>query len=72
MAPVLPAFMIAYPQVRLVLAVENRVVDMPADPVDLAIRVGPLPDSDLIARRLLVSVTWICAIPAYLAARGTP
>jgi DNA-binding transcriptional LysR family regulator len=71
-APMLPAFMAAYPQVRVVLAVENRFVDMPADPVDLAIRVGPLPDSDLIARRLLISETWICASPAYLAARGTP
>jgi DNA-binding transcriptional LysR family regulator len=71
-APMLPAFMAAHPQVRVVLLVDNRFVDMPADPVDLAIRVGPLPDSDLIARRLLVSETWICASPAYLAARGTP
>lgn len=71
-APMLPAFMARYPQVRVVLAVENRFIDMPADPVDLMIRVGPLVDSDLIARRLLVSETWLCASPDYLAARGTP
>lgn len=71
-APMLPAFMASYPQVRVVLTVENRFIDMPADPVDLMIRVGPLVDSDLIARRLLVSDTWLCASPDYLAARGTP
>lgn len=71
-APMLPAFMVSYPQVRVVLAVENRFIDMPAEPADLMIRVGPLVDSDLIARRLLVSGTWLCASPDYLAARGTP
>jgi DNA-binding transcriptional LysR family regulator len=71
-APMLPAFMATYPQVRVVLAVENRFVDMPADPVDLAIRVGSLPDSDLIARRLMTSETWTCASPGYLAIHGTP
>lgn len=34
--------------------------------------VGPLADSDLIARRLMASETWTCASPDYLAARGTP
>jgi len=71
-APMLPGFMAAHPQVRVVLAVENRFVDMPAEAADLLIRVGPLVDSDLIARRLLVSEAWLCASPSYLAARGTP
>jgi DNA-binding transcriptional LysR family regulator len=71
-APMLPKFMAAYPQVRVILAVENRFVDMPAETADLLIRVGPLVDSDLIARRLLVSEAWLCASPSYIAARGTP
>ncbi|USI74678.1 LysR family transcriptional regulator [Sphingomonas morindae] len=71
-APMLPAFMAMFPRVRVVLAVENRYVDMPAEPIDLVIRVGPLADSDLIARHLLLSESWLCASPAYLSARGTP
>lgn len=71
-APMLPTFVAAYPQVRVVLAVENRFIDMPAEPADLLIRVGPLADSDLIARRLLVSETWLCASPDYLSRYGTP
>lgn len=71
-APMLPAFMAAFPEVRPVLAVENRFVDMPVEPVDLVIRVGPLADSDLVARQLMVSETWVCASPGYLAVRGTP
>ena len=71
-APMLPGFMAAYPQLRVVLTVENRFIDMPAEPADLVIRVGPLADSDLIARRLLVSEVWLCASPDYLAVRGTP
>ena len=39
---------------------------------DLVIRMGALPDSDLIARRLTSFEIWHCASPAYLAARGTP
>ena len=54
------------------LDVENRVIDMPVEPADIVIRVGTLPDSDLVARHLLTSETWICASPAYLARRGTP
>ena len=71
-APMLPAFMARYPQVRVMLTVENRFIDMPAEPADLMIRVGPLADSDLVARRLLRSQTWLCASPHYLATRGTP
>ncbi|MCJ2090085.1 LysR family transcriptional regulator [Methylobacterium sp. E-005] len=71
-APMLPGFMAAHPQVRVILAVENHFVDMPSEGADLLIRVGSLVDSDLIARRLLVSEAWLCASPGYLAARGTP
>lgn len=71
-SPMLPGFIAAFPQVRVVLVVENRFIDMPAEPIDLVIRVGPLADSDLIARRLLSSETWLCASPSYLARRGTP
>ncbi len=71
-SPMLPAFLAEHPEVRVVLDVENRVVAMPVEAVDLVIRVGALPDSDLVARRLLTSETWTCASPAYLAGRGTP
>lgn len=71
-APMLPGFMATYPQIRVVLVVENRFIDMPAEAVDLLLRAGDLPDSDLVARRLLTSETWLCASPSYLALRGTP
>ncbi len=71
-APMLPGFAATYPQVKVVLAVENRFVDMPAEAVDLVIRVGALPDSDLVARLILASETWLCASPDYLAVHGTP
>jgi DNA-binding transcriptional LysR family regulator len=70
--PMLPRFMAAFPQVRVVLKIEDRIIDMPAELVDMVVRVGPLADSDLIARHLLTSQTWLCASPEYLAARGTP
>ena len=71
-SPMLPSFLAAYPQVRVVLDVENRIIDMPVEPADLVIRVGALPDSDLIARRLMNTQSWTCASPSYLAANGTP
>ena len=45
---------------------------MPVEPADLVIRVGVLPDSDLIARHLLTTQAWTCASPGYLAVRGEP
>ena len=66
-APMLPSFLAAYPEVRVVLEVENRIIDMPIEAADLVIRVGTLPDSDLIARLLLTSEAWTCASPSYFA-----
>jgi DNA-binding transcriptional LysR family regulator len=72
LAPMLPPFMQRYPDVRVVLSVDNRPVDLVAEAFDIAIRIGPLRDSELIARRLAHFALWPCASPAYLAERGTP
>ena len=73
LSPMLPSFLARYPEVRVVLDVENRVIDMPLEAADLVVRAaGALPDSDLIARHLLTTEAWTCASPAYLAARGVP
>ena len=67
LAPMLPAFMRRYPEVRVILTVDNRNVDLLTEDIDVAIRIGPLPDSELIARRLATFELWPCASPAYLA-----
>lgn len=73
LSPMLPSFLARYPEVRIVVDVENRVIDLPLVPVDLVIRAsGALPDSDLIARHLLTTEAWTCASPGYLAERGVP
>ena len=71
-APMLPDFIRRYPEVRVVLDTENRIVDFSREDVDVAIRIGVLPDSDLIARKLGRIELWSCASPDYLARHGTP
>ena len=72
LAPMLPAFLARYPEVRVVLTVDNRNADLLVDDIDVSIRIGPLPDSELIARKLGAIELWPCASPAYLAEHGTP
>ena len=72
LAPMLPGFLARYPEVRVVLTVDNRPVDLMTEDIDVSIRIGPLPDSELIARKLGTIELWPCASPAYLAANGTP
>ena len=73
LSPMLPSFLARYPEIRVVLDVENRVIDLPLESADLVIRAsGALPDSDLIARHLLTTEAWTCASPSYLAACGVP
>lgn len=72
LAPMLPPFLARHPEVRVVLTVDNRPIDLLTEEVDVAIRIGPLRDSGLIARRLATFALWPCASPAYLAERGTP
>lgn len=72
LAPMLPVFLARYPDVRLVLTVDNRPVDILTEDIDVSIRIGPLRDSELIARKLGVIELWPCASPVYLATHGTP
>ena len=67
LALTLPRFVSLYPEVRVLLTIDNRVVDLLAEDYDVAIRIGPLPDSDLIARRLTTFELFPCASPGYLA-----
>lgn len=69
LAPVLPGFMQAHPRIEVELLMDDRRVDLVEEGVDLAIRIGQLDDSQLIARRL-ASVSFICAAAErYLANR---
>ena len=70
LAPMLPGFLERYPDVRVILTVDNRNVDILTEEIDVAIRIGPLADSELIARRIANFELWPCASPAYLA--GAP
>lgn len=67
LAPMLPGFALRYPEVRVVLSIDNRPIDLLAEEADIAIRIGPLPNSELIARRLATFALWPCASPTYLA-----
>ncbi len=72
LAPMLPSFLERYPAVEVVLDLESRRPDLPTGEADLMIRIGPLPDSAMVARRLSTVELWTCASPAYLKARGLP
>jgi DNA-binding transcriptional LysR family regulator len=72
LAPLAPAFLEAYPLVRLELTSGETVVDLIEERADLAIRIGQLPDSTLNARRLGASQVRVLAAPAYLERHGVP
>jgi DNA-binding transcriptional LysR family regulator len=62
----------AYPQVQLDISLSDRKVDLVDEGFDLAIRIGAMPQSDLIARKLGAVRSIACAAPAYLARHGAP
>jgi DNA-binding transcriptional LysR family regulator len=70
--PVVLDFLLAYPDITTRLVLADHVVSLTDDHVDVAVRVGRLADSNMVATRL-GAVSWVaCASPAYLEARGTP
>jgi DNA-binding transcriptional LysR family regulator len=70
--PHLPAFLAQHPRLRLDLIISDRTDDLVAEGVDMALRLGHLPDSAFGARLLGSAPRLIVAAPAYLAERGTP
>lgn len=71
-APCLPAYRALYPRVTIDLRLSDHLVDIVERGIDVAIRIGDLPDSRLLSRRLAPHRLCAFASPAYLAARGTP
>ena len=65
-------FMRAHPAIEIDIDLSDRLVDLVAENIDLAIRIGELEDSSLIARRLALVHFAVCASPEYLARYGEP
>ncbi len=72
LVPMLSVFMAQYPEVRVILTIDNRNVDLLTEEINVVIRIGPLADSEQIARRLATVELWPCASPAYLAKHSAP
>ncbi len=70
--PILKDFCQQYPQIRLELRFSDRVEDLISEGIDIAIRYGMLPDSRLVARKLLSNNRVVCASKAYIAQYGAP
>ena len=70
--PVVIEFLKAYPDIDIRVALADRVVNLREDDIDLAIRIGELPDSSLVATRVGAIRRVVCGSPAYFAHRGTP
>lgn len=71
-APIIHDFLSAYPEVSVRLALSDGVMDLVEAHIDVALRIGNLPDSTLVGRRV-GEVRWVtCASPDYLERRGAP
>lgn len=73
LSPLLVVFMQRYPQLKVELTLDDRLLDVVSEGFDVSLRIrSHLPDSSLVARRLGEVEQVICAAPAYLQANGTP
>jgi DNA-binding transcriptional LysR family regulator len=70
--PIVTQFLKIYPDIDIRIALSDRVVNVLEDHIDLAVRIGELPDSSLVARRVGSIRRVLCASPTYLVERGTP
>ncbi|SCU85948.1 Transcriptional regulator, LysR-family [Cupriavidus necator] len=71
-SPLLPEFLAQHPGLTLSVNLTDNVLDLVSAGFDLAIRIGALDDSTLVARRLANNRRLLCAAPDYLRRRGTP
>jgi DNA-binding transcriptional LysR family regulator len=72
LAPYLADFTQRYPEIDLDFHLTDNFVDIIREGFDVAIRIGELEDSSLVARKLAPDTRVVCAAPSYLAANGTP
>ncbi|MCF3640391.1 LysR substrate-binding domain-containing protein [Rhizobium sp. TRM95111] len=72
LAPVLPDFLLRYPEIAIDIVQTDAVVDLLEDRTDIAVRAGPLKSSSLVARTLGETRMVIVGSPAYLARAGRP
>ena len=70
--PILAEFLVAFPEVDVQLNLQDRTLNLLDEHIDVALRVGDLADSNLIAVRVGEIHRLACASPAYLKSRGTP
>jgi DNA-binding transcriptional LysR family regulator len=71
-APLLPDFLEHYPDIKVRLSMNAGLADLVDGGIDMAIRIGHLGDSSLIARKIAMSESVVCASPAYIEKHGSP
>lgn len=72
LAPVICDYLQQYPEVNIELSLTDRYVDIVDEGIDVAIRVGELKDSSLLARKISMFEVAVCASPDYIALAGKP
>jgi len=72
LSPMMPDYLEMYPEVSVDLSLNDRMIDMVEEGFDVAVRIGTLEDSSLVARPLRPYGVVICGSPDYLARRGIP
>jgi DNA-binding transcriptional LysR family regulator len=70
--PQLSAFLAEHPDLDVELVLDDRVVDLVNEGIDVALRIGTMPDSNMTARRIAEGRRVVVATPAYLQRHGTP
>jgi DNA-binding transcriptional LysR family regulator len=70
--PLLSSLLEQYPELRIDLDVSDRVLDIVGQGLDLALRIAPLGDSELVAKRIAANPRIICAAPRYIERHGAP
>jgi DNA-binding transcriptional LysR family regulator len=70
--PLLPRFLEDHPELEIDVILDDRVIDLIAEGIDVSLRMGALPDSSAVARRLATGGRSVFATPTYLARAGMP
>jgi DNA-binding transcriptional LysR family regulator len=72
LAPSVAAYQVSYPEVHVEMQMSDRIVDVVAEGFDLAVRIGRLEESALVARLVAPCRLTVCASPGYLERHGAP